>query len=382
MNNTFDTIVVGVGGWGGATLFHLAKRGAKVCGIDQFSIGHDRGSSHGESRVIRMAYFMHPSYVPLLRRAYALWRELEKESGKSLMALNGLVCIGEAQSAFVKGLERCYATHEIPHERLTPAEAMKRAPQFQIPEDSECYWDPFGGYLRADECTMAHVELAARAGATLIQRESVVAIEHHAKGVTVRTNKRTLRAGKVVVTSGAFTSQLLRISGYSLVQALRKMIFWYRVNDPALFSPERFPVWIAKLGGYNFYGFPSSDGATIKAAEDSGGQILENAHILNPDPEPEDEAQLRPFLDQLFPGKILGRERWKTCLYENTPDRNFIIDHHPDLPNVIIAAGGSGHGFKFSTVVGEIVADMATSRATRLPTDLFRLARLVPALAS
>jgi sarcosine oxidase len=166
---TYDVIVIGVGGWGSATLWQLARRGIKVCGIEQFGIGHDRGSSHGDSRIIRMAYFAHPDYVPLLRRAYALWRELEAESGTELMTLNGLLCLGEPDGGLIRGLEQCYAAHAIEHERLSPRDAMRRFPQFAIGDHLACYWDTHGGFLRPEACVRAHVDRANRAGATLIE---------------------------------------------------------------------------------------------------------------------------------------------------------------------------------------------------------------------
>lgn len=374
--NSFDVIVIGVGGWGSAALWHLARRGRKVCGIEQFQIGHDRGSSHGESRIIRMAYFAHPDYVPLLGRAYALWREVEGESGSELMTLTGLLCIGEPDGALIRGLEECYAAHQIEHERLTPGESMRRHPAFTLPDHVACYWDPHGGFLRPEACIRAHVSGAIRAGATLSEGETVLNIRPSGEGVEVTTTKRTLLAQKVIVTIGAYANRLLTSVGVS-VQPTRKVLFWYEVEDPQAFAQERFPCWIARLHERNFYGFPTLDGASIKAAEDTGGQPLNDAlQEVDPELRQEDEAHLRPFLEQVLVSRLGARLRHKTCLYEKSADGHFIIDAHPEHENIIFAAGGSGHGFKFSSAIGELTANFATG-AIAQPPELFRLARLI-----
>lgn len=369
MSDAYDVIVVGVGGWGSATLYHLARRGLKVCGIEQFGLGHDRGSSHGESRVIRMAYFMHPDYVPVLRRAYDLWRELETATGQKLMTLPGLLCLGEPDGPFIRGLETCYSTHEIPHERWTAGEARSHFPQFRITDDLSCYWDPLGGYLDADAAVRAHQQLAKRHGAAIYSDERVLNIEASGDGVSVRTANRTLHAGRAVITTGAFSSSLLP----GFVTPTRKVLFWYRTADPAAFTSERFPVWIAKVAGLNYYGFPSLDGATIKCAEDTGGQIVSDPREIAPELQPGDEDALRPFVQKLFGSQVGDRAAHKTCLYENTADRNFVIDQHPHRPNIVLAFGGSGHGFKFCSAVGEMAADLAEKGCSPLRPDIFAL---------
>lgn len=370
--NSYDVIVVGVGGWGSAALWQLAGRGVQVCGIEQFQIGHDRSSSHGDSRIIRMAYFAHPDYVPLLRRAYELWRELENGSALELMTLTGLLCIGEPEGALIRGLEECYTAHEIEHERLSLGDAMRRFPQFALPEHVACYWDPHGGFLRPEACIRAHVDGAASAGATLIEGETVIAIRPGRNGVEVTTTQRSFHAGKVIVTTGAYANQLLTSAGIS-VQPTRKVLFWYEVEDARAFAPG-FPCWIARLNERNHYGFPTLDGIAIKAAEDTGGQPLTDPMQVDAGLRPEDEAQLRPFLEQLFAGRVGARVRYKTCIYEKSADEHFIVDAHPEHENIIFAVGGSGHGFKFSSVIGELVADLAMEAIAEGPA-LFRLSR-------
>jgi len=376
---SYDVLVIGVGGWGSAALYHLAKRGLSVCGVEQFSLGHDRGSSHGESRVIRMAYFMHPDYVPVLRRAYELWRELETGASESLMSLPGLLCIGEPDGPFIRGLETCYAQHDLPHERWTTTEATARFPQFHLPENVTCYWDPLGGYLRADACVRAHARLAQEHGADIVENEEVIGIEDDSHGVRVRTTSQTLHAAKVILTTGAFARDLVTELG-EVVVAQRKVLFWYETSDSSAFTAERFPVWIAKIGGLNYYGFPSTDGLTIKAAEDTGGEMLRSAKGVETGLRGEDESNLGPFMHRLFGAKLGTRRAHKTCLYENTADRNFILDVHPKKRNVILAVGGSGHGFKFCSVIGEMAADLAATGHSPLRPDIFALGnRVTPA---
>lgn len=378
---SYDVIVIGVGGWGSATLYHLAKRGLRVAGIEQFHIGHDRGSSHGESRVIRMAYFMHPDYVPVLRRAYELWRELEVEAAESLMTLPGLLCIGEPDGPFIRGLETCYETHDLPHERWTAAEAMARFPQFHLPEDATCYWDPLGGYVRADACVSAHVRLAKQHGAEVFEDAQVVSIQDEGEGVTIRTTRETLRAAKVILTTGAFAPDLTSELG-QVIAAQRKVLFWYETPDPERFAAGTFPVWIAKLNGLNYYGFPSTDGATIKAAEDTGGKILTDARTSETALRADDECNLGPFMKKMFASNLGVRRAHKTCLYENTVDRHFLVDHHPEKQNIILAVGGSGHGFKFCSVIGEMAAELAeTGRSVLRPEIFTGGSRLTPPAA-
>lgn len=205
-----------------------------------------------------------------------------------------------------------------------------------------------------------------------MENEEVIAIEDDGRGVTVRTTGQTLHVAKVILTTGAFARDLTTELG-QIVAAQRKVLFWYAPPDPAVFGAERFPVWIAKIGGLNYYGFPSTDGLTIKAAEDTGGEILDDALTVTTTMRPDDESNLGPFMQNLFGANLGARRAHKTCLYENTHDRNFIVDRHPQKSNVILAVGGSGHGCKFCSVIGEMAADLAVSRHSSLRPDIFAL---------
>jgi sarcosine oxidase len=368
----FDVVVIGLGGWGSSALYHCAKAGAKVCGIEQFQLNHDKGSSHGDSRVIRMAYFMHPDYVPVLRRAYDLWRKLEEEAKTSLLTVTGLLCVGEPNGDFIQGLESCYQLHALPHERLSSLEAQKRFPQFKLPDEAVCYFDSLGGYLRPEASVRTHVELANRLGAVTFFGERLISWKKEAGHVLIRTDQREICAEKLIITTGAFTSQP-GIETPIRIQALRKVLFWYSVKDPTRFCSPDFPVWIAKLGGLNYYGFPSLEPGVIKAAEDTGGQPLQDPYMADPGLRLEDESNLRLFLDKFLKQQVGARLNHKVCLYENSPDRHFVIDRHPEHVNVILAVGGSGHGFKFATVAGEMAADLALTGRSKVRPEIFRL---------
>ncbi len=372
---TYDVIVLGVGGMGGSALYHLAKTGARVCGIEQFPISHDRGSSHGDSRVIRKAYFLHPDYVPLLHRAYDLWRELESESGKSLMTLTGLLCAGPPDGPLIKGLDVCYATHDLPHERWTAAQAREHYPQFALPDNCSTYFDPLGGFLRVEECVATHAALAQRHGATIHADEPVLSWEADASGVTVTTARRRIEAGTLILTAGAWVAKELASLGLPLT-VKRKALFWYQVNDAPGFEPGPFPIWIYEDGEREFYGFPVINANGLKAAEDSGGQVITDPSTVNRDLVPEDETGLRDCLDHLFPGAVGTRVRHKTCLYTMTPDHHFVLDRHPTHSNVLISSCCSGHGFKFASVIGEILSELALTGKTRQPIALFNIDRL------
>lgn len=351
-----DLIVVGLGAVGSAALHHATASGLSAVGIEQFPIGHDRGSSHGESRIIRKAYFLHPDYVPLLDRAYELWRELEGFAGRPLLETTGLLCAGSADGSFINGLERCYAAHDLPHERLSADEAMRRHPQFHLPSDAVVYFDPLGGFLRADDCVRAHLDSARARGATIYDDEAVCGWSSDANGVTVTTTRRTLHAGHLLLATGAWVVPEFAEIGISL-RAKRKVLFWHRLVNPARFRPNCFPAYIAKFDGVATYGFPTLDGATMKSAEDSGGQWIDDpASVDRENLEPGDEAALRRFLDVTFQGAVGPRAAWKTCLYTVAPDNNFVLGPHPGRPHVTLASCCSGHGFKLSSVMGELLA--------------------------
>ena len=371
---TYDVIVLGVGGMGSSALFHLAKRGAHVCGLEQFSVGHDRGSSHGDTRVIRKAYFLHPDYVPLLHRAYDLWRELEQESGQTLMTLTGLLCAGPPDGPLINGLDVCYATHQLPHERWSAPEARNHFPQFALPDEYAAYFDPLGGFLRVEDCVAVHAAQAQRHGATIFADEPVVSWSANPTSVSVTTARRTIHGGKLILTAGAWVAKELAALRLPLT-VKRKALFWYDRRDVTAFQAGKFPIWIYEEDGREFYGFPVVNANGLKAAEDSGGQVVADPSTVNREFVAEDETGLRACLNRLFPAAIGKRVRYKTCLYTMTPSHHFVLDRHPGHDNVFIASCCSGHGFKFASVIGEILAELALQGKTRHPIELFNINR-------
>jgi len=374
MNAHYDVIVAGVGGMGGSALLHLARAGLKVCGLEQFTPGHDRGSSHGDSRIVRKAYFLDPSYVPLMHRSYELIAELEERRKTKLFHHVGLLSAGVLDSPFHRGMERCFATHDLPHERWDVHETRRRYPHIILPEDSVVYFDHTGGYANPEAVVRAHVDAAVEAGAALLTGERLLSWQSRPGGVEVRTGLRTLHADKLILATGAWIIPELRRLGVPLILK-RKVQVWYEVADITPFRPEVCPVFILKNRGGDFYGFPSLDGRTVKTAETSGGTELASADDQHGRLLPSDHENLTRFMRNTF-GGLAGRPvAHKECLQTFTADQNFIIDLHPETDRVVLCSPCSGHGFKFVPVMGEILRDLATGATSPLDLRLFRLGR-------
>ena len=364
----FDTIVVGTGGMGSAALHHLAARGARVLGIDRFPCAHDRGSSHGHTRLIRLAYFEHPDYVPLLRRAYELWRELEQKSGRPLLVESGLVTAGPPAGHVVAGLLASAATHSLPVERLSVPEAARRYPGLRLAEDWEIAFEACAGYLFVEECVRAHTLLAVNAGAELEYGAAVRRWRADAAGVVVETDRESFSAGSLVLTSGAWTSDLLQVPGLRL-EVLRKALFWYRPEPSRamLYAAGTLPCFAFDTPAGFFYGFPSLDNRGVKVAEHTGGRPVSDPLSLDRTLDRQEQARVEEVIASHLPG--LGREMSSHahCLYTMSPDGHFALGLHQEHSRVTIAAGFSGHGFKFASVIGEVLADLALSGTTRHP---------------
>jgi sarcosine oxidase len=377
MQNPFDVIVVGVGAMGSATCFELSRRGARVLGLEQFDIPHARGSSHGCSRMIRLAYYEHPHYVPLLRRAYERWRELEQLCGERLLHVTGGVYIGRTGSELVKGSLRSAREHGLEHERLDHAQLAKRFPQFQLPDDFEALYEPMAGWLPPERVISAYVEQALRQGATIHAHEPVRDWSDDAAHVTVRTDRATYHAQHLIFCGGPWTAQLLRDLGVQLV-VTRQAMLWVWPRRCELFGPDRFCVWaIGHDDGTLHYGFPMSgsedDGVGLKLAHHARGSASDPDRVAR-EPLPGDEAGARSIF-RFMPdadGPVLAL---RVCLYTNSPDSHFIIDRHPRHDRVTLACGFSGHGFKFASVVGEVLADLALGGTTALPVEFLSLRR-------
>lgn len=377
-NTTYDVLVLGLGGMGSATLYHLASRGLRVCGVEQFGVSHDRGSSHGAARVIRKAYLEHPDYVPLLQRAYTLWEDLERAAGKSLFVKSGLLLTGPEGSHTIDGLHTCYRTHDLPHRVLSAAAAMDEFPQFRLPTDNVCFHDPDGGYLFVEDCVEAHLRAAEAAGAEVRLHEQVDSWHADGDEVVLETSKGTLRAKKLVITAGPWSGPILAQAGVHL-DVIRKVQLWYSTPEIEQFRSPAFPTWFIENDQGVFYGIPAIGDWGIKVAQHTGGQIVVDPDEIDRGLQYEDEEPVLTLLADLFPTLKPKRTHFSVCMYTMTPDEHFILDLHPEFDHVVIGCGFSGHGFKFASVVGEILADLAVDGATQHPIDFLRLKRLLPA---
>jgi sarcosine oxidase len=371
----YDVIVVGVGGMGSAAVHHLAERGASVLALEQFDIPHDLGSSHGLSRIIRLAYWEHPAYVPLVRRAYDLWRELERAAREPLLVVTGSIDAGPEASANVVGARAACATFGLAHDELDPAALTTRFPGFRLPGETVAIYQPDGGFLRPEACISAHVALARGRGAAIRPRERVVEWHADDRGVRVRTTDASYAAARLVLTAGPWIGALVRPAAAALAPE-RQVMLWTEPLRPALFRVNAFPVFYVLVPEGPFYGFPDHDNRGFKI-----GKYHHRRERVDPDAVdrtcgPEDEAVLRDAVSRYFPDANGPTLAMKTCLFTNTPDEHFVIDRLPGAPHVAIAAGFSGHGFKFCSVVGEILADLALDGGTRHDISLFGLARL------
>ena len=370
---TFDVAVIGLGAMGSAALYHLARRNARAVGIERFSPGHERGSSHGSTRIIRLGYFEHPSYVPLLRRAYALWRELEAASGRSLMTITGIAEIGTEDSELVQGTLASSRLHDLPHEILDAAALMRRYPAFRLPADFVGVIQPDGGYLEAEAAVQTHLDLARAAGAEIRDQQRVLAIEPHAHGVRIILDSATIDANAAIVAAGPWTISLLPDLPADL-HVTRQAVLWTEPADRALFMPERFPVFMIETDRGIHYGFPLHGSDGVKIAKHHHADETADPDTVSRDISTADEALIRAAFEHM-PAADGRMTAAKTCLYTVTPDHDFIIDRLPGAANVIVASACSGHGFKFAPVLGEVLGDLATGGAARHDISRFRLAR-------
>lgn len=366
MSEHYDVIVLGLGGMGSSAACHLAKRGQRVLGLEQFTPPHDRGSSHGRTRVIRQAYFEHPAYVPLLLRSYELWRELEGNSGEQLLLLPGGLMMGGENSEVVTGTIRSARQHGLPHEVLSARKIRRRFPLFRLPDATVGVFEKAAGMVFCERAVMAHLTVAQRMGAALRFNEPVsewkVALDGE---IEVTTTRGTYFAKQLVITPGPWAPQLLREIDVPFVVE-RQVLFWFQPPvgvEP--FAPDKFPIYIwQRADGATPYGFPAIDG------ENGGVKIAFYRKSISEPCTPEtvdrrvredDIAEMRDAVREFLPaldGKLIEAT---TCLYTLTPDLNFVIGEHPIFSQVKIAAGFSGHGFKFCSVVGEILANLVTS---------------------
>jgi sarcosine oxidase len=373
--SAYDVIVLGVGGMGSAACFELARRGRRVLGLEQYPLVHSRGSSHGQTRIIRTAYFEHPDYVPLVRRAFDRWYELEQLTGRHLLTECACANIGPADGELIAGMRAAAAQHRLPVEELTAAEIGRRFPAFRFPDGYLGVTESEAGFLAVEECVRAHIDGAVSLGAEVHGEEPARGWKTVGDGVEVATDRGTYRAAKLVVTAGAWATRLLADLGVPLA-VMRQVMLWFDVTaNPALFRRDRFPVFIADVPGGPFYGVSAIDRSGLKVARHYGAPELPNPDGVSWDVTADDEPPVRAFLDVYTSAPPGPRTRGQVCMYTVTPDKHFVIDVHPRFPQVSVACGFSGHGFKFAPTVGEILADLAEHGRTPHGIGLFSATR-------
>jgi sarcosine oxidase len=360
----FDVVVCGLGAMGSAAAHHLARRGKRVLGIDRYAPGHDRGSSHGGTRIIRLGYFEHPSYVPLLRHAYGLWREL--------LHATGIAEIGPPDGALVKGTLGSARLHDLSHEVIAAPDLMRRFPAFRVPPDYVAVVQPDGGTLEAEGSVAVQLALATAAGADIRHGERVQAVEPLAQHVRILTDRGSIDAGAAIVTVGPWLPSFLPAFAAPL-RVTREVMTWFAPADAQPFSSGRMPVFIIESRHGMHYGIPPRGDvrhAGVKIAKHHHRNEKVDPDAYDQRVSADDEALIRAALAEHIPAANGRLVTAKTCLYTMTPDGDFLIDRLPGASNVIVASPCSGHGFKFAPVIGEILADLATTGAT--PHDIAR----------
>jgi sarcosine oxidase len=372
--SNYDVIVVGLGAMGSATAYQLARRGHRVLGLDANARRHKNGSSHGTSRIIREAYLEGSDYVPIVQRAYELWRELEAETGQPLLNITGCLTIGEPQSTFVSGALASCQRFKLAHDYLSAAEVNRRFPGYSLSENLAAVYEPNGGYLLPEECVLAQLDQAARYGAKIHHNEPVLKWSVQAANeVTVETDQGRYQAARLVITTGPWASELLAGLGIPL-KVQRIVNCHFEPDSPARFQPEVFPVYLLEAPEGEYYGFPLLPGEGLKIGRHEIGEVC-TPQTINRQVAPDEIAMLKAVIDRYLPGGANAFKRSLTCMYTNTPDRNFVLDRHPAHSNVVYGCGFSGHGFKFAAAIGEILAEMAMEGRTRHSIEFLSAAR-------
>ena len=382
MPNHYDVIVVGVGSMGAAACYYLAKRGAKVLGIDSQQVPNTNSSYNGNTRVIRLTYQEHPDYVPLLRNAYQLWEEIEQESSTKLFHKTGVLYAGFPDGEAISGVRLASETHNLPYSTLTHSELAEQFPQFTLPEGMVGALEPEGGYLLSEHAVETYAQAAQRLGAALLTSEKVIDWSSNAQGINVRTGNGSHAAAKLILCAGAWSGGLLRLPDVPLI-VTRQVLGWVQPSRPELFQRGDFPVWnIDPYGDRGmsgiYYGFPMSndpaEGNGLKLARHYPGTPMTPDEITNETFAADEEEILLP-LRRYIPDALGKVQTIKVCKYTNSTDGHFIVDRHPESDRVHFACGFSGHGFKFASVMGNVLSELALDNKTLHPIGFLGLSR-------
>jgi len=378
MKNTYDTIVIGAGAMGSAAAYYLGKRGQRVLLLEQFEIDHRRGSSYGYSRIIRYSYD-HPEYVELMKDTFPLWFNVEDELGETLYHRTGGISFGPADDKSLQATIKAVENGGIDYELLSIEDAQERFPQFRFGSDFKVLYQPDSGFISASKAVRGHVKLARRLGAVVIESAPVDQIQVNSNSVNLSVDGDGYSADRLIVTAGSWAKSLLKETGIDLpLTTLRCQLNFMSPADWRSYESERCPVWGAQVSERfheTIYGIPSHDGSGFKIAFHGGPPVGSPAEI-DYEPDASNVEALRPFMRAHIPGIASAPAREsRICLYTQTPDGHFIVDRHPQYPHVAIGAGFSGHGFKFSTMVGKMLTDIVLDGHTPHNDVLFKVSR-------
>ncbi|HEY4124444.1 MAG TPA: N-methyl-L-tryptophan oxidase [Rhizomicrobium sp.] len=380
----YDVIIVGLGAMGSAALYQLAKRGGRVLGLDRFAPPHEQGSSHGDTRITRLAIGEGAHYTPLVKRSHEIWREIERETGADLLTPCGELIISSKNrkssihvEGFFQNTVDAARAHGIAHELLDASQIRTRYPQFNIRDDEIGYFEAEAGFIRPETCIGAQLSLAKKLGAEIRTGETAFGFEPHANGVAVKTDRGVYQADRLIVAAGAWLPKLLGGDFDKIFKVYRQVLSWFAVDsDAAAYAPERFPVFIWELpdSPQGIYGFPAMDGGLKVATEQY--VAVTSPETVNRAVSPEEvEYMHRSYVAPYLKGVTSACVKAKACLYTVTPDAGFILDTLPSSERVIIASCCSGHGFKHSAAIGEVLADKVENRTGSLDLAPFRLGR-------
>jgi sarcosine oxidase len=378
MSQCYDSIVIGFGGMGSAATATLARRGHRVLAIEQFDLLHELGSSAGGIRIFRFAYFLDPRYVPLMRKAHDRWAALERDADERLLFTTGGLDIGNASSEVFNGAKAACEHHALTHEVLSAKELMRRHPAWSVPNDYNAVFQPDAGYLPADRAIAAHARVALRHGATIHAREKVIHFEQRAGKVVVTTDRATYEAGQLVVTAGPWIGELVPSMSSTMIPE-RQVVGWYQPDNAKLFRPENFPIFIVEDESGHYYGFPEHDRPGFKIGRHRHQNETTTPTTIRRTADEGDDAVLRRALTQFLPSADKPALTLKTCMYTNTPDSHFVVDRLPGHDAIVIAAGFSGHGYKFCSAIGDMLADLVLGQPRSPEHELFRIDRFAEA---
>jgi sarcosine oxidase len=380
-NNEYDVIVIGVGSMGSATCSHISDRGYRVLGLEQFNVVHELGSHAGQSRIIRKAYFEHPDYVPLLQRAYENWKQIEVQTNLEIYHKTGIVYFGTPDNPTMAGIRNAARLYDLPVQKLSTTEGKTKYPYFKPSPDFEILLEEDAGFVTPEKAIRAYAENAIRNGVVIRTNENVLHWQRINDKVQVTTATARYTAQKLVITAGSWTSKLIP-EFQSTLKVTRQMLAWIQPDNPDAFVLGNFPCWFIEDPDLGlFYGFPMlaekkfGPPGGLKLAHHYPGEKADPDHRQTDIPAGTEE-NIRYILRKYIPDAGEKIAVLKECLYTYSPDTNFIIDHFDNDKRVTIACGFSGHGFKFASVIGEILADLALKGSTDLPIDFLRLKRL------